>query len=151
LYLRPGRIIPIILEKWWGFPGIGPPPTFWLFMVRLRTVMALVGVSFSMLTYYDELTIRLRICWKLNIPPSWTQLLLWLLLNVVPCRLLSCFTFKPSQCSLASGLLCSRAKLSSWPVPVGKRIMQSFTQRLGKGLVVGSRVCRVFQVFGKYN
>ena len=30
-----------------GFPEIGPPPTFWPFMVGLRTVMALVGVSFS--------------------------------------------------------------------------------------------------------
>ena len=67
-----GRSISIILGKWWGFPGIGPPPTFWLFMVRLRTVMALVGVSFSMLTYYDELMMRLKVCWKLNIPPSWT-------------------------------------------------------------------------------
>ena len=86
-----------------------------------------------------------------DIPPSWTQLVLWLLLNVVPCPLLSCLTFKPSQCSFASGLLCSRAKLSSWPVPVGRRIMQSFTQRLGKELVIGSRVCTVFQVLEKYN
>ena len=138
------------MVKEWGFPGIGPPPTLWPFMVRLRPVMALGSVSFSMLTYYDELTMRLKVCWKLNTPPSWTQPVLWLLLNV-PCPLFSCFTFKPSQCSLASGLLCSRAKLSSWPVPVGRRIMYSFTQRLGKGLVVGSRVCRVFQVFGKYN
>ena len=44
-----GRIIPIILEKGWGFPGIGPPPTFLPFMVRLGTVISPVGMSFSML------------------------------------------------------------------------------------------------------
>ena len=42
-----GRIIPTILGKGRGFPGLGPPPTFWPFIVSLRTVMALVGVSFS--------------------------------------------------------------------------------------------------------
>lgn len=26
--LTSGRIIPVILEKGWGFPGIGPPSTF---------------------------------------------------------------------------------------------------------------------------
>ena len=30
-----------------GFPGTGPPPTFQLFMVGLRTVVAPVGVSLS--------------------------------------------------------------------------------------------------------
>ena len=41
------RIIPTILGKGWRFPGIGPPPTFWPFMVSLWAVMAPVGVSFS--------------------------------------------------------------------------------------------------------
>ena len=45
--LMVGRIIPTISGKWWGFPGIGPSPTFWPFMVGLGTVMAPVGVSFS--------------------------------------------------------------------------------------------------------
>ena len=35
-----GRIIPTVLEKGRRFPGIGPAPTFWRFMVCLRTVMA---------------------------------------------------------------------------------------------------------------
>ena len=47
--LMNGRIIPIILGKGWLFPTIGPLPTFWPFMVSLRTVSALVGVSFNML------------------------------------------------------------------------------------------------------
>jgi len=34
--------------EWQGFPGIGPPPTFWPFMAGLRTAMAHVGMSFSM-------------------------------------------------------------------------------------------------------
>ena len=44
-----GIIIPIILKKGWGFPGTGPPPAFWPFVVSLRTVMALLNVSFSLL------------------------------------------------------------------------------------------------------
>ena len=31
-----GRIIPTILRKGQGFPGTGPPPTLWPFMVSLR-------------------------------------------------------------------------------------------------------------------
>lgn len=32
------RIVPITLEKGWGFLGIGPPPTLWAFTVSLGTV-----------------------------------------------------------------------------------------------------------------
>ena len=35
------------LGKGRGFPGIGPPPPFWTFMVGFKTVMALVAESFS--------------------------------------------------------------------------------------------------------
>lgn len=45
--LRSRRIIPAVLEKVQRSPGIGPPPTFSSFMVDLRAVMALVGMSFS--------------------------------------------------------------------------------------------------------
>ena len=41
-----GRIIPTILGKGWGFPGIGPLPTFWPFMVSLRTVMVWLVLAF---------------------------------------------------------------------------------------------------------
>ena len=53
-----GRIIPITLGEGWRSPGIGPPPTFWPFMVSLITVMALVFVSFGMLIWYNEHTMR---------------------------------------------------------------------------------------------
>jgi len=43
-----GRSIPTI-GAIGGFPGIGPPPTFWPFMVGLGNVMVLVGMSFSLL------------------------------------------------------------------------------------------------------
>ena len=59
-----GWVIPTILGKGQGFPGIGPPLTFWPFMASLRTVMALVGVSFSMIIYYNERIMRLKVCWK---------------------------------------------------------------------------------------
>ena len=42
-----GRIIPTILGKGWGFPGIGPLPSFWPFMVSLRTVMVWLVLSFK--------------------------------------------------------------------------------------------------------
>ena len=71
-----GRIIPTIWGKRWGFPGTGPLPTFWPFMVSLRTVMALLGVSFSMLIYYNECIMRLKVHWKSKLLPSWTWLVL---------------------------------------------------------------------------
>ena len=67
-----GRIIPNILEKRWGFPGTGPLPTFGAFMVALRTVMAPVSASFSMLMHYNEHVMRLKVYWKSNLPLSWT-------------------------------------------------------------------------------
>ena len=42
------RIIPIILEKGWRFPGVGPLLTFWSFDGAL-TVMGPLSVSFSLL------------------------------------------------------------------------------------------------------
>ena len=58
-----GRIIlnPTILGKGWRFPGNGPSPTFWPFMVDLRTVMVPVGESVSMLMYYSEHVMRLQV------------------------------------------------------------------------------------------
>ena len=41
-----GRIIPTILGKGHGFPEIGPPPTFWPFMVHLGTITVPMCVSF---------------------------------------------------------------------------------------------------------
>ena len=38
------RILPTISGKGQGFPGIGPPPTFWPFMVSLGTVKTPVGI-----------------------------------------------------------------------------------------------------------
>ena len=42
------------------------------FMVSLGTVMAPVGVSFSMPMHYSEHTVKLKVNWKSNLPPSWT-------------------------------------------------------------------------------
>ena len=56
-----GKIIPAILGKGWIFPGIGPPPTFWPLIVSLETVMVLMDVSFSLLMYYDEHILRLKV------------------------------------------------------------------------------------------
>ena len=57
------RIIPVILEnpRDWGFPGIGPLPIFWPFMVSFKTVMVLVDVSFRTLMYYSEHMMRLKV------------------------------------------------------------------------------------------
>ena len=55
------RIIPILSGKGQGFPGVGPLPTFWSFMVSLGIFMAPVGMSFSMLLYNNEHTMRLKV------------------------------------------------------------------------------------------
>ena len=46
--LMSGRSIPTIGAVG-GFPGIGPLPSFWPFMVGLGNVMVPVGRSFSLL------------------------------------------------------------------------------------------------------
>lgn len=58
-----GRVIPIILEnpRDWAFPGTGPLPTLWTFMVSLKTVTVLVAVSFRTLVYYSEHVMRLKV------------------------------------------------------------------------------------------
>ena len=49
-------------------------------MVGLRIVMVLVGVSFSLLMYYNECIMRFKVYWKLISPlppsPSYTYLIL---------------------------------------------------------------------------
>ena len=42
-----GRGIPTVLGRGQGFSEIGSPPTFWPFMIGLRTVMAPVNVSLA--------------------------------------------------------------------------------------------------------
>ena len=56
-----GRIIPTILGKGQRFLGTGPQPTYWPFMVSLGTAMAPVGVSFSLLMYYNEGILRPKV------------------------------------------------------------------------------------------
>ena len=55
------RIIPTILGKGQKFPGIEPLPTFWPFMVNVRTVMVPVGESFIILIYYKKCILRLKV------------------------------------------------------------------------------------------
>ena len=59
--LMNGRIISTILGNAWGFLGIGPLSTVWPFMAGLRTVMALVGMSFKMPMCYSEHKMRLKV------------------------------------------------------------------------------------------
>lgn len=49
------------LEERQRFQGTGPPPTFWLFMICLRTVLAPVSVSFSVLMCYNDCTMSLEV------------------------------------------------------------------------------------------
>ena len=70
---RSERINTTIWGKGRKFPEIGPPLTFWAFMISLRTIMVPTGVSFSLLMYYSEGIIRLKVCQKSNLQPSWAQ------------------------------------------------------------------------------
>ena len=66
-----GRIIPAILVEGQRFPGIRSLPTFWSFMVDLRTVMAPVGVS--MLMYYSESVMRFKVYCQSSLLSSWNN------------------------------------------------------------------------------
>ena len=69
-----GRNILVLLGKGWGFPGIGTTTHFLTFMVRPWTVMAPVGMSFSLLMCYSEHIMKLKVLWKSIHLPSWTYL-----------------------------------------------------------------------------
>ena len=71
--LMGGRIIPTILVEGQRFPGIRSLPTFWSFMVYLRTVMAPVGVSCSMLMYYSESVMRFKVYCRSSLLSSWNN------------------------------------------------------------------------------
>ena len=60
-WLMSGRIIPNISRKEQRFPGIGPPLVFWSLMVSLGTVMAPLGVPFSLLMCYNQCILRIKI------------------------------------------------------------------------------------------
>ena len=53
------------ISRNWATPHFRP------IMVSLRTVMVPVGVSLSMLMYYSEHIMRLKVYWKSNLLPSW--------------------------------------------------------------------------------
>lgn len=66
-----GTIIPTILEKERGFPVIGVLPTFWPFMISFGTVMPPVDTPFSLLMFYSERIMRLKVYQKSNHLTSW--------------------------------------------------------------------------------
>ena len=59
--LMSGRIIPALLGKLWGFPGIGSLPLFWSLMADLGTVTVPVGLSPSLLMCYSEYILGLTV------------------------------------------------------------------------------------------
>ena len=67
-----GRSIPAVLGAKMRISRNWATVHFLAFVVGLGTVMALVGVSFSLLMFYDECILRLKVCWKLDVLPSWT-------------------------------------------------------------------------------
>ena len=70
-----GRVIPTILEKGQGFPGIGPPPTFWPLMGSLGTGVchldanAFSSVQFSRSVMSDSIRPRGLHHARLSCPP----------------------------------------------------------------------------------
>ena len=98
--LMSGRSIPAILGKGWGFPEIGPPPTFWPLWLALELSWCLgvchlacwcvtVSVSWGLRSSGSQL-VRL---------PSWTYLVLISLCHVLGL----CHPFK--GCALPPSLL----------------------------------------------
>ena len=81
------RIIPTIWGTGRRFPGIGSLLTFWPFMVSLRTVLLPMGVSFSILIYYNEAEVLREVISTtvLGLVDSYHFLSLPQWLIVVPC------------------------------------------------------------------
>ena len=71
-------------------------------MVGLRIVMVLVGISFSLLMYYNECITRFSICWKLisPLPPSPSYTYLILISYVMSSGCVSGLVGKDSTCSV---------------------------------------------------
>ncbi|CAM9282476.1 unnamed protein product [Rangifer tarandus platyrhynchus] len=73
-------------------------------MVSLRTIMMPVNVSLSLLTCYNDCMLRLKVCWELTHPPSWTYLVLIGLCHVLKL----CYSF---NCALPPSLLFQKGEL----------------------------------------
>ena len=58
-----GHISPTIWRKGWGFPGIGPLPTCWPFMVSLGMILAPGRVSFSCVIHGHHQMVNTEIRW----------------------------------------------------------------------------------------
>lgn len=99
-YRLSGRIIPTLLEKGWGFPGIGSPSTFWPLWPALELlwclwVCHLICRCIDIVGVYTEAQGL-----EVSYPPSWT----WLVLT------------RSSMSSMAIILL----KVVPWPFPVSQ-------------------------------
>ena len=67
-----GRSIPAVLGDKMQISRNWATVHFLTFVVGLGTLMALVGVSFTLLMFYDECILRLKVYRKLDVLPSWT-------------------------------------------------------------------------------
>ena len=95
------RIIPTVLGKGQGFPGIGPLPTFWPFMASLGTVMVSLSKSFSSLMYCACVCSATQSC-----PTLW---------DPVDCSPPGSSVHGIFQARILECLAISFSKRSSWP------------------------------------
>ena len=131
-----GRSIPAISGRGRDFQELGYCPLFDPYG-HLRTVMAPVGVSFSLVMCYSEPILRLKVQWKSTCPPSWTHLVLIRLCHVLGL----CHSFK--SCALPPSLLFqyeSTADQSST-----KRHLECFKLQCGENCFQ-----KVFELLYKY-
>ena len=70
--------------------------------------MALVGVSFNLLMYYNERVTGIKVYWKWKLPPSWS----WLALTSFCHAPWPCHSFK--GCSLPPSLLLQLEMFQNW-------------------------------------
>lgn len=132
-----GSIIPTVLGRGKGLPGIGPALPFWPLMVSLRTVGGTCGcVMWHTLMYYNEGIMMLKAYWKLNFLLSWIDVrmsLTWarlllpafeksVLCSAVSCtsqkhRLWKCVSVLPLDSYASSGQL---PEVSESQVPYNK-------------------------------
>ena len=70
-----GRLFQLFPGRGGDFLELGHCPLFGLLWLASELSWSM-GVSFSMLMYYSECIMRLKVYWKSNLLPSWTQLVL---------------------------------------------------------------------------
>ena len=117
--LMSGKIIPVISGKGWGFPGIGPPLTFWPLMVGLKLSWCWWVWHLSLLCY----DVMKSLYWAQGVVEiNLSTILTYLVLISLSPVLRLCHSFQVSVLPLSLHLHCRRPGFDpcNWKDPLEK-------------------------------